>query len=227
MKKFTKIIAVAICICAILSIASCATYKGKIEAIEVLTASSDDIKSVTTIYRAKVKEIQLYNADSEDKNTLFTTTEYKYTYFSEDPFFTEYDYNWNENMLKQHFPTHEFDGRSCKDYDCTVGVKVIIDGVDKVYRPGYTIKNGIITVEFYSASYVTGNNFLSDSDLEGMCFKQEYDYAEFSKGLKVYKDMKDIDMDELFKKYKYTAGIFQDKISFNADNIILAISYHM
>ena len=60
-----------------------------------------------------------------------------------------------------------------------------------------------------------------------MCFKQEYDYAEFSKGLKVYKDMKDIDIDELFKKYKYTAGIFQDKISFNADNIILAVSYHM
>ena len=47
------------------------------------------------------------------------------------------------------------------------------------------------------------------------------------KGLKIYKNMKDIDINELFEKYKYTAGIFQDKISFNADNIILAISYHM
>lgn len=227
MRKFTKIIAAAICLCAILSAMSCASYKGEIETISVLTASNVEVKSIPTIYRAKVKELQLYNADDESEDALFTTKEYKYTYFSEEPFFTEYDHEWSEDMLKRHFPTHEFDGRSCKDYDCTVKARVIIDGVDKVYRPSYTIKNGIITVDFYTSSFITGSDFLEISSLAGMCFKQEYDYAKFSKEMKAYKNAKDIDMDELFKNYKYTAGIFQDKISFNADNVILAISYHM
>ena len=227
MRKITKIIAVAICLCTILSVASCANYKGQIETIDVLTASSDDIKSVTAIYRAKVKEIQLCNADSENDEPLTVTNEFKYTYFSEEPFFTEYDYTWDEDMLQHHFSSLSFDGTWNDLYGCTVSARVIISGVDKVYRPSYTLKNGIITVDFYTSSFITGSDFLNSSDIAGMCFKEENDYAQFSKKLKAYKNKKDIDIDELFEKYKYTAGIFQDKISFNADNVILAISYHM
>ena len=228
MKKIKRIIAMALCACAILSFASCANYKGGIEQIDVTLSANNTTHSFGAIYRARIKEMQLYDTDFSNYDQISTTREFRYTYFTSEPIFKEVDYIWDYDTMSRYFSLPGADSYLRDTYRVN-GVRIVIDRVDKVYRPAYTRKNGMITVEYYTTFLFNGTQFLTDSTLSGMCFKEERDYAAMRKALREFGNNKELNSSAQYikEKYGYTAWIFHDKDTINADNATIAVSYHM
>lgn len=216
-KKTLNLFFAFLCVAMLCFTAAC-NMRGKIESVN----------GHKTIYRHKVKAVYLINADSENHEVLQSADGFKYFYSSSDYLlFKEFTFSYfSTDYYEYYFPELEFNGGYCETHKCETEILIMFDGVDKEYRPSYSVKNDIATIEYFEAQIT-----------DDCAFKQELDY-EAVKKLEQEITQKQLDLrndDEALEKYltetqesyKYAQTILAQKISISlTGSSALTVTYH-
>lgn len=188
----------------------------------------ESVNGHSTIYRHKVKAVYLINAESENHEVLQAADGFKYYYSTSDYLlFKEHTFSYfSTDYYEYYFPELEFNDGYCETHKCETEILILFDGVDKEYRPSYSVKNDIATIEYFEAQ-ITGS----------YAFKQELDYEAVKKiEQEVTQKQLDLRNDEealekyisdVTESYKYAQAIFSQKISISlTGSSALTVTYH-
>ena len=251
MKTKVKIIAVLTVLGVMFSLTACSKTKTKWN-VESVYCESLDIEA-ESVYRYNVKQIELLaDSDVEDNNlktdkVLKVSTDFKYFYSKSE--LSTYYYTFTDTRsiyMSDEIPEcqiapvfdkvtyKKLNGSTYQAYYSTEGkyvkVRVIIDGLDTVYRPALTEKNGYTTLTYnmLAAHYALslGNCSLYKKEVAYVDYKADYD--EYLKAIasSVGNDSGMKQLEENFeKKYKYAAILKESKVSFNTAATPIAIEY--
>lgn len=230
MKKLIKITTLAMLIVMLFSITAC-SQSGKIESV-------NDHYSV---YRYKVKEVQLIDKNASDGGieVLATSKDFKYYYSNNEYEVYATDSIYGNSDLQYYFPDFHIvssydksqiseSGNYCKEYDTNVSIRVILDKVDKIYRPTYKVNGTVATITYYKSE-----GFASGS----IAFKKEINFSEAEKILKeAAQKAFDLRNDEsaleeyekqLEEKYQGCICVCQITETFDLINTSLEVTYHV
>lgn len=201
------------CVATLFLVTAC-NMRGKIESVN----------GHNTIYRHKVKSVQLINSDSENHEVLQTAEDFKYFYSSSDfLLYKTYEYNFLE-AAEYYFPELTFLGNACQQHSCNTEIVILFDGVDKEYRPSFSVKNDIATVEYFEAQLSTNYAYKQEIDyeaaknLEKEVMQKQLELLNDSEAFKAY-------YKELEEKYKYTQVVYSQKVSVSL-SYSFSVTYH-
>lgn len=232
MKKASLLLLlIMLCVLTLCILSACAS-QGKIEKITT-------VSNLDTVYRYKIKKVQLLK-DDESEEVLQETTEFKYSYSNSDLDLYKMISVANEPELQYYFPgltlkKGEPDGfgnyiYTCKEYNCPVKIMILLDSIDKEYRPSYSINGQLATIEYYNQK--TFSNINNTSSVLSKACKEEIDYASYEKILKDYTkekiNLKDNNESTvtLQERYKYYSIVYSLKISLNLNFSPFFVEYH-
>lgn len=206
--------------------------KGQVESIAVYDSNLSQIVTAESIYRYKVKEVQLVSK-SDSENVLTFTKDFKYYYANEEYGNLSKIARSSSADLSYYFPLLDFQGNYCKSYGKDAAIIIVLDKIDKVYRPKYSIKNNVLTAEFYTINTFENVFSGSSSSMSQRCYKKEYDYNKYynayteylsniasnpDKYTEISKDAKE--------KYEAVAAIIWNKQVANTNNLIVNVEFH-
>lgn len=201
-------------------------------------SSAEVIESIgdyNTIYRHFVKEVQLLNASSATDEILEKTTDFKYyydivgidSYYSTRGCVTTGPLA-SEDALQYYFPklTLSLNGYSygyCNEYNCAVKIRVILNGIDKEYRPSYSVDGQIVTIQYYTKNNTGDVNF-------GGVYKNEIDNRKLNeikdeyqrKVIELGADSQEFSdfVKEQKETYKYSVYLLSNRKSYNLQNSV-------
>ena len=207
--------------------------KGKIESIN----------GYKTIYRYKVESVLLLNDESSTTQVLQELKgkfKYYYSLFeSNHSWYIDFNITW-ENELQYYFPTltmaKKTDGYTneyiCNEYQCRVRVRLILDSLDKEYRPSYKANGELVTISYYQWFDL---DELYHSGTFAKPYINEIDYDEYMRinqegGKKWFELRNDEEAQEKYakeleEKYKYYVCVHQSKVTINKGRD-LVVEYH-
>lgn len=201
------------CIIALCFATAC-NMRGKIESVN----------GHPTIYRHKVKSVQLINSDSENHEVLQTAEGFKYFYSSSDfLLYKTYEYDFLE-AAEYYFPELTFLGNACQQHSCNTEILILFDGVDKEYRPSFSVKNDIATVEYFEAQLSTNYAYKQEIDYEAA---KNLEKEVMQKQLELLNDSEAFETycEDLEEEYKYTQVVYSQKISVSL-SYSFSVTYH-
>lgn len=196
----------------------------------------ESIGNFKTIYRHFVKEVQLLNASSDTDEILERTTDFKY-YYDTNGMDTYYSNRGRattgqitrEDTLQCYFPKLTLSlnessyGYYCNEYNCTVKIRAILNGIDKEYRPSYSVDGQLVTIQYYT------KNSTGDLNFDGV-YKNEIDNRKLNeikdgyqrKVIELGADSQEFSdfVKEQKETYKYSVYLLSNRETYNLQNFV-------
>lgn len=201
--------------------------KGQVESIAVYNSNLSPIVTAKSIYRYKVKEVQLVDENQTD-DVLTFITDFKYFYTDEEYKIDRVHLTLYDEDLQYYFPSLTFEGNFCKAFAKNVVLRIILDKTDKVYRPKYSIRNDVLTLEHYIF-----HNLFYSSLMSQKCYKEEYDYDKSDKAyteilnkIALNPDKEEEIIKEAKKKYETVAVVAYNKRVLNTNILTVDVKFH-